>query len=118
MCTCLALAKMHPAHWVIVLHLGLEGCSQTRELWFIDILICRRYVYTCMSHHIEDLLEEADVVVYMYIGASDIVMGRTCTCTMYGRRQKTTVVIKCCRNARHGTENVVKRRCENGRHRA
>ena len=28
-----------PAHWVIVLHLGLEGCSQPKELWFVDILI-------------------------------------------------------------------------------
>ena len=27
------------AHWVIVLHLGLEGCSQPRELWFVDILM-------------------------------------------------------------------------------
>ena len=38
-CTCLALAETRPAHWVIVLHLGLEGCSQPRELWFIDILM-------------------------------------------------------------------------------
>ena len=28
------------AHWVIVLHLGFEGCSQPRELWFVDILMC------------------------------------------------------------------------------
>ena len=35
----LALAEICPAHWVtlIVLHLGLEGCSQPRELWFVDI---------------------------------------------------------------------------------
>ena len=25
------------AHWVIILHRGLEGCSQPRKLWFIDI---------------------------------------------------------------------------------
>ena len=37
----LALAETRPAHWVIVLHLGLEGCSQPRELWFVDILVYR-----------------------------------------------------------------------------
>ena len=26
-------------NWVIVLHLGLEGCSQPRESWFSDILM-------------------------------------------------------------------------------
>ena len=35
----LAMAETCPAHWVIVLHLGLEGCSQPRELWFVDILM-------------------------------------------------------------------------------
>ena len=40
----LALAETRPAHWVIVLHLGLEGCSQPRELWFVDILM-----YSCFS---------------------------------------------------------------------
>ena len=33
------LAETRPAHWVIVLHLGLEGCLQPRELWFVDIFI-------------------------------------------------------------------------------
>ena len=36
--------ETRPAHWVIVLYLGLEGCLQPRELWFVDILM---YVYTC-----------------------------------------------------------------------
>ena len=27
--------ETHPAHWVIVLHLGLEGCAWPRELWFV-----------------------------------------------------------------------------------
>ena len=26
-------------HGVIVLHLGLEGCSQPMELWFSDIIM-------------------------------------------------------------------------------
>ena len=43
----LAVAETRPAHWVIVLHLGLEGCSQPRELWFVDILM---YVYGCASY--------------------------------------------------------------------
>ena len=36
---CMALAETRPVHWVIVLHLGLEGGSQPRELWFINILM-------------------------------------------------------------------------------
>ena len=45
--TC-ALAETRPAHWVIVLHLGLEGCSQPRELWFVDILM--RIFYNIHVH--------------------------------------------------------------------
>ena len=44
-----ALAEMRPAHWVIVLHLGLEGCSQPRELWLVDILMYVRP--RTASHH-------------------------------------------------------------------
>ena len=39
------MAEVRPAQWVIVLHLGLEGCSQPRELWFSDILM---YIYMYM----------------------------------------------------------------------
>ena len=28
---------------MIVLHLGLEGCSQPRELWFVDVLMYMTY---------------------------------------------------------------------------
>ena len=39
-------------HWVIVLHLhvGLEGCSQPGELWFVDILM-----YKCIYVHVYKL---------------------------------------------------------------
>ena len=40
-----------PAHWVIVLHLGLEGCSQPMELWFIDILMYIQYMYIHSHTH-------------------------------------------------------------------
>ena len=33
------ISHLDGENWVIVLHLGLEGCSQPRELWFIDILM-------------------------------------------------------------------------------
>ena len=33
---------------MIVLHLGLEGCSQPGELWFVDILM---YVHLCLCTH-------------------------------------------------------------------
>ena len=44
-CTC-TRTKVASAGWAhticgihVVLHLGLEGCSQPRELWFVDILM-------------------------------------------------------------------------------
>ena len=59
----LALAKTRPAHWVIVLHLGLEGCSQPRELWFVDILMCT-YMYIYKSHwHIIHVLTEGNTTL-------------------------------------------------------
>ena len=51
-------------HWVIVLHLGLEGCSQPRELWFVDILM------TCTMN--PDLSTELKVCHhYGNLGAGD-----------------------------------------------
>ena len=51
------MAKTRPAQWVI--HLGLEGCSQPRELWFSDILMYMHamHVHACKYVH----------VLYMYI---------------------------------------------------
>ena len=37
--TCTCTTCIYTAHWVIVLHLGLEGCLQPRELRFVDILM-------------------------------------------------------------------------------
>ena len=42
---------MRPAYWVIVLHLGLEGCLQPRELWFVDILMYNVSItLVCAAH--------------------------------------------------------------------
>ena len=69
----LSLKAVLHAHWVIVLHLGFEGCLQPRELWFSDTLmhVCVDFLllYFCATYivyYARDCSCRVTFTLYMY----------------------------------------------------